>query len=96
MTFVSLVVIQFFKAYNFRSDRQSVWVRPFANRWLNLAIVTGLAMLAVVVHAPVLQEPFGTYNLTAGDWAIVVAVAFSVVPVLESAKVFLRRRASAD
>jgi Ca2+-transporting ATPase len=96
MTFVSLVVIQFFKAYNFRSDRQSVWVRPFANRWLNLAIVTGLLMLALVVHAPLLQEPFGTYSLTAGDWAIVVAVAFSVVPVLESAKVFFRRRAPAD
>ncbi len=38
MTFVSLVVIQFFKAYNFRSDRQSVLVRPFANMWLNLAV----------------------------------------------------------
>ena len=28
MTFVSLVLIQFFKAYNFRSDRHSVLVRP--------------------------------------------------------------------
>ena len=31
MTFVSLVLIQFFKAYNFRSDRHSVLNRPFAN-----------------------------------------------------------------
>jgi Ca2+-transporting ATPase len=90
MTFVSLVVIQFFKAYNFRSDRQSVLVRPFANRWLNLAILTGLMMLALVVHLPVLQEPFGTYSLTLGDWAIVVAVAFSVVPVLEATKAAVR------
>ncbi|MCU0982897.1 MAG: cation-translocating P-type ATPase, partial [Pirellulaceae bacterium] len=37
MTFVSLVLIQFFKAYNFRSDRHSVLRRPFANRWLNVA-----------------------------------------------------------
>jgi Ca2+-transporting ATPase len=90
MTFVSLVVIQFFKAYNFRSDRQSVAVRPFANIWLNFAVLSGLVMLAVVVHLPVLQEPFGTYSLTLGDWAIVVAVAFSVVPVLEVTKVALR------
>ena len=96
MTFVSLVVIQFFKAYNFRSDRQSVLIRPFANRWLNLAVVTGLLMLAVVVHLPVLQEPFGTYSLTTGDWAIVVAIAFSVVPVLEAAKVIIRRHTLAD
>ena len=39
LTFVSLVLIQFFKAYNFRSDRQSVLHRPFANRWLNLAVL---------------------------------------------------------
>jgi Ca2+-transporting ATPase len=96
MTFVSLVVIQFFKAYNFRSDRQSVLVRPFANMWLNLAVLTGLMMLAVVVHLPVLQEPFGTYSLTPRDWAIIVAVAFSVVPVLEAAKALLRKRTPAD
>ena len=96
MTFVSLVVIQFFKAYNFRSDRQSLLVRPFANMWLNLAVLTGLMMLAMVVHLPVLQDPFGTYSLTARDWAIIVAVAFSVVPVLEVAKLLLRRRVSED
>jgi P-type Ca2+ transporter type 2C len=32
MTFVSLVLIQFFKAYNFRSDRHSVLNRPFARQ----------------------------------------------------------------
>jgi Ca2+-transporting ATPase len=92
MTFVSLVVIQFFKAYCFRSDRQSVLVSPFSNAWLNLAILSGLVMLAMVVHVPILQAPFGTYSLTSTDWAIVVGVAFSVVPALEVAKFVLRAR----
>ena len=35
LVFLSLVVIQFFKAYSFRSDHLSILVRPFANRWLN-------------------------------------------------------------
>ena len=39
MTFISLVLIQFFKAYNFRSDRHSVLDQPFANKWLNLAVL---------------------------------------------------------
>ncbi len=56
MTFVSLVLIQFFKAYNFRSDRHSVLHRPFANRWLNLAIVWELALLLVVVYVPFLHR----------------------------------------
>jgi Ca2+-transporting ATPase len=90
MTFVSLVVIQFFKAYCFRSDRESAFVRPFANVWLNVAIGTGLAMLAMVVHLPIMHVPFGTFSLTFWDWAIVSGVAFSVVPVLEAAKVAVR------
>ena len=75
MTFVSLVLIQFFKAYNFRSDRNSVLNRPFANKWLNLAILWELALLALVVYLPLLQTPFGTFSLPLIDWVIVVALA---------------------
>ncbi len=86
MTFVSLVLIQFFKAYNFRSDRNSVLDKPFANHWLNWAIITQLMMLAVVVYLPVLHRPFGTFSLPLADWGIIAAVAFSVSPLLELAK----------
>jgi Ca2+-transporting ATPase len=91
MTFVSLVLIQFFKAYNFRSDRNSVLNRPFANKWLNLAILWELALLTLVVYLPLLQTPFGTFSLPLIDWVIVVALAFSVSPVLEVAKWMERR-----
>jgi len=91
MTFVSLVLIQFFKAYNFRSDRHSVLNRPFANRWLNLAIIWELCLLILIVHVPFLHAPFGTFSLPPIDWAIVIALAFTVSPVLEIAK-FLERR----
>jgi Ca2+-transporting ATPase len=91
MTFVSLVLIQFFKAYNFRSDRRSVLFRTFANRWLNLAILWELMLLVVVVYLPVLHQPFSTYSLTLEDWLVVGALGFSVVPVLELAKWALRR-----
>src|SRR5262245_55748647 len=39
MTFMSLVLIQFVQAYCYRSDRHSVLRQPFANRWLNLAVL---------------------------------------------------------
>jgi len=91
MTFVSLVLIQFFKAYNFRSDRNSVLNRPFANKWLNLAILWELGLLALVVYLPLLQTPFGTFSLPLIDWVIVVALAFTVSPVLEVAKWMERR-----
>lgn len=91
LTFAALVLIQFFKAYNFRSDRRSVLVRPLANRWLNLAIVWELALLVLVVHAPFFQEPFETVALGPLDWVIAGTLAFTVSPVLELAKWMERR-----
>jgi P-type Ca2+ transporter type 2C len=91
MTFVSLVLIQFFKAYNFRSDRRSALDHPFANKWLNLAILWELTLLALIVYLPFLHGPFGTFSLTLVDWVIILGLAFSVSPVLELAK-WLERR----
>jgi Ca2+-transporting ATPase len=91
MTFVSLVLIQFFKAYNFRSDRRSVLHRPFANKWLNVAIFWELGLLVFIVSFPPLYEPFGTYALSREDWIIAVGASLTISPVLELAKWFERR-----
>ena len=91
ITFVSLVLVQFFKAYNFRSDSHSVLDHPFANKWLNLAILWELILLVLIVSLPFLQEPFGTHGLPPKAWMILVALTFTVSPVLELAK-WLQRR----
>nr|MBA3766432.1 HAD-IC family P-type ATPase [Acidobacteriota bacterium] len=91
MTFVSLVLIQFFKAYNFRSDRHSVLRRPFANKWLNLAIVWELLMLALILYVPFLQRAFDAFSLSLRDWLIVLVLSFTVSPVLELTKWMERR-----
>jgi Ca2+-transporting ATPase len=92
MTFVSLVLIQFLKAYSYRSDRASVLVRPFANRWLNLAVAWEVTLLVLILYLPALQGPFGTFALPAADWALVLGTAATVLPVLDLAKAVLRRR----
>ena len=86
MTFVSLVLIQFFKAYNFRSDRHSVLNKPFANKWLNLAVGWETVLLVLIVYLPFLHEAFSTYTLPLIDWLIVGGLAVTIVPVLELAK----------
>lgn len=91
MTFLSLVLIQFFKAYSFRSDRASAFQNLFSNRWLNRAIGWELLLLVLIVYVPVLQKPFQTFALSARDWLIVTAAAITVIPVLEAAK-WLERR----
>ncbi|HLO18139.1 MAG TPA: cation-translocating P-type ATPase [Anaerolineales bacterium] len=91
MTFVSLVLIQFFKAYNFRSDRHSVFDQPFANRWLNTAILWEVGLLLLIIYVPLLHNVFGTYYLPLVDWLIIAGLAATVVPVLEMAKWMERR-----
>ena len=91
MTFVSLVLIQFFKAYNFRSDRHSVLKQPFANKWLNWAVLWEVLLLVLIVYVPFLHEPFGTFSLPPVDWAIVIILALTISPVLELAKWMERR-----
>ena len=86
LTFVALVLIQFLKAYGFRSDRLSVLIRPFANHWLNAAIIWELALLMAILYLPVLQKPFGTHGMSLREWAMVAGCALTILPVLELGK----------
>lgn len=90
MTFVSLVLIQFFKAYNFRSDHFSVLVRPFANKWLNMSIIWELILLVIIIYVPFLHGPFGTFSLPFIDWVIILALSMTISPVLELVKWMIR------
>ncbi len=85
-TFICLVLIQFFKAYNYRSDRRTILDRPFANRWLNIAVVWELSLLAVIVYVPFFQGVFDTSAMGPREWLVLVGVAATVMPVLEAAK----------
>ena len=69
----------------------SVLQQPFANRWLNVAVAWELLLLILIVYVPFLHEPFGTFSLSAGDWALTAGLALTVVPLLEAVK-WTRRR----
>ncbi len=91
LIFILLVMIEFFKAYNFRSDRVSVLRRPFANRWLNAAILAELLILVVIIYLPSFQLLLGTFTMRAADWMLIVGLAFTITPVLETLKWLTRR-----
>jgi Ca2+-transporting ATPase len=91
LVFVSLVLIQFFKAYNYRSDRQSVFkIGFFGNRWLNLAVFWEMVLLLLIIYLPFLQEPFGTHGLSVNEWLVILVGAGSIFPVLELSKKILK------
>lgn len=91
MTFVSLVLLQFYKAYIFRSDHQPILQKPFANKWLNMAILWEILLLVVIVYVPFLQKPFGTFSLPIKDCLIVGISSFTIIPFLELVKWMISR-----
>ena len=91
MTFLSLVLIEFVKAYNFRSDHRSLFHRPFANKWLNLAILWEILLLVFILWFEPLHEPFGTSHLRPNEWLIAAIPAMTITPVLEVAKWLVSR-----
>jgi P-type Ca2+ transporter type 2C len=91
LVFATLVLIEFFKAYSYRSERNSLLRSPFSNRWLNLAILWEVVLLVLVVELPFLQRAFDTTGLDLQEWLLVVACAATIVPVLELAKWLVRR-----
>jgi Ca2+-transporting ATPase len=91
MIFGLLVMIEFFKAYNFRSDRVSALQRPFANRWLNVVVVAELGLLVLIIYLPYFQYLLGTVGMEAKDWLLVVGLAVTITPVLELSKWLARR-----
>ena len=91
LTFVSLILIQFIMAYNYRSDRFSALNKPFANKWLNMAVAWELMPLALILYLPAMHEPFSTFSLSHADWAVVILPALTVFPFMELSKWMVRR-----
>jgi len=79
MCFVTLILIQFFNAFNCRSLEYSLFkIGVTTNKWLWLAIAWECVLLGFVIYLPILQGPFHTYSLTLTDWAIAIFAASTI------------------
>jgi Ca2+-transporting ATPase len=90
--FTTLVLYQLFNAFNARFEDRSAFHKPFANRWLWLAVLGSLGLQVAVVYAPFLQRAFRTVPLAPRDWLVCAAVASSVLWVVELKKRVTRAR----
>ena len=87
LTFVTLILIELFNAFNSRSPEQSLFkVGLFSNRWLLLAIAWELTLMSVIVYTPFLQGPFHTFSLGLRDWGVVLLASASILGVVELMK----------
>jgi magnesium-transporting ATPase (P-type) len=88
----TMVLFQFFQAWNSRSETQSVFcISPLSNPFLFYSMVAAFLAQIAVVYVPAMQWVFRTVPLSLADWAWITLVAVSVVIVVEIDK-WMRRR----
>ena len=91
MAFVSLALIQLFHSYSMRSQDHSILNRKlFANKYINLSFLIGVALTVFIVVVPGVNEEFGATELNGMEWGIAIALAFAVIPCVEIYKLIVR------
>jgi Ca2+-transporting ATPase len=91
LAFNALVLFQLFDVLCIRSDEASIRSGLFSNGWLWASIAFAVVLQVAVIYLPALQRAFGTTALGAGDWALTVAVASTIVIARELLKAAFRR-----
>jgi Ca2+-transporting ATPase len=88
----TMVMFQMWHVFNCRSLERSIFNVPLlANRFLLFSVVAAFcAQLAVLYWSP-MQKVFGTKALTLEQWAVILLVTGSVVPIMELSKLVGRR-----
>jgi Ca2+-transporting ATPase len=87
LCFVTLILAEMFNAYNSRSKKYSVFrLGVWNNKWLNLSVLSSVAMTLLVVYVPILQEPFNTYSLSIIDWLVCLLAAATLFGAVEASK----------
>jgi Ca2+-transporting ATPase len=90
LCFITLILIEFFNAFNCRSLEYSVFkIGPFSNKWLIWAILITMAMTIPIFYVPFLQEVFHAYALGLTDWIIAVFSASTIFIVAEIYKLII-------
>jgi Ca2+-transporting ATPase len=86
-----LAVIQWFNAWNCRSEHESVFtMNPFRNMYLVIATLLVILLQLLAIYNPFLSKVLHTVPLDWKDWQLIIVVAASVILVEELRKVVHR------
>jgi hypothetical protein len=91
MTFLTLMFIEFSKAYVFRHPLRSTFRSPLTNGWLNASVLAQFVPLAFILTMPFLRRAFSIEFVDRAEWIVVIAATLGLFPVMELAKFVLRR-----
>ena len=93
MAFVTMSMAEIFHSFNMRSQRGSVFTLGSHNKVLWGAMLLSLVLTTGVIYLPGISDAFGFTHISAPEYAVAMALAVCVIPIVECVKFFQRKAA---
>ena len=90
MAFLTMSMAEIFHSYNMRSQRGSIFRLKKHNVFLFGAMVAALILTTAVIEVPFLADAFGFTVIGWKEYAIALALAVTVIPIVEIIKLVQR------
>ncbi len=91
MAFLTMSMAEIFHSFNMRSQRGSIFTIKHQNWYLIGAMLVSLLLTTAVIYVPALALAFGFEHISFIEYSVALALAFSVIPIVEIVKVFQRK-----
>jgi Ca2+-transporting ATPase len=87
LIFTLVVISLMFNAFNWRSERYSVFsLGIFTNRSLIYAVLSTVILQLVAIYVPIMQIAFRTVPLSLSDWLMIIPLASTTLIAMELTK----------
>ena len=90
MAFLTMSMAEIFHSFNMRSQRKSVFTLKTHNKSLWLAMLGSLVLTTAVIFIPGVNTAFGFASISIAEYLVAMALAFSVIPIVEIVKAIQR------
>ncbi len=90
MAFLAMSMCEIFHSFNLRSQRKSVFSLKSHNKILWAAMLGSLLLTTLVIEVPFIANAFGFTTIGLLEYGIAIALAFLVIPVVETVKLIQR------
>ena len=90
MAFLTMSMAEIFHSFNMRSQRGSVFGMKTENKFLWGAAAVSLILTTAVLYIPFLSDAFGFEHISLFEYAVAMALAVSVIPIVEGVKAIQR------
>ncbi len=92
MAFLTLSMAEIFHSFNMRSQHQSIFKLKKQNKPLWGAMILSFALTLIVIYVPFVANAFGLTAISCTEYLVALGIAFTIVPMVEIAKLIMRKR----